>query len=248
MFVEETSCLAEESAASPTGPSKDQERLLTLLPAGSWQLPVSGWGQSSSRTTCTPVWKCAFKSLWNAGTSAASRYCNGEGCGCVLGVSFSNLDGILILCQTNSNFVPLLIFQHVCFLICVIISSIRPASPPSSWHRPNNYQTDAFSSGMPLNSFLTDRAILIFIHFLTGDPGPSKAVWFSFSALKLCACQCCSAHTCSVFVSEAVLVQVVGLLFSTCCGVITSAHGTGARRRVWGGSDSVKATQRELSK
>lgn len=31
--------------------------------------------------------------------------------------------------RQNSNFVPLLIFQHVCSLICVIISSTSPASP-----------------------------------------------------------------------------------------------------------------------
>lgn len=115
--------------------------------------------------------------------------------------------------------------------------------------RPNNHQTDAFSSGMSLNSFLMDRAISLFIYsFSLRRSRPFKnTACFSSSALKLCAHTSAipHMHAVSLYLKQSVLVQVVDLLFSTCCAVITfaSAHGTGARRHVLGGSDSMKTTE-----
>ena len=159
--------------------------------------------------------------------------------------------------RLSSSFLPLVMFQCIYTLTCAIISGISPTfffffSPLHVTVRPNN----AFSSGTSLISFLTDTAIflLLIYSFSLRRSWPFRnTAWFSSSALKLCAHTSAILHThaVSLYLKQSVLVQVVDLLFPACWGAITfaSAHGTGARRHVWGGDDSVKTTQsRTLSK
>lgn len=145
----------------------------------------------------------------------------------VLGISLSNLDSILVLHQTKQH---LLTFANIpACVLCAFISGINPTF--FFLHdtvRPNNHQTDAFSSGMSLNSFLTDRAIsLLFIYsFSPRRSRPFRnSAWFPSSAPRLCAHASAILHrrVASVCLEQPAVVQVVGLLFSACCGVLTFA-------------------------
>lgn len=107
-----------------------------------------------------------------------------------------------------------------------------------------------FPQGCHETPFMTDRAIfLLFIYsFSLRISRPFiNIAWFSSSALKLCAHTGAILHThaVSLYLKQSVLVQVVDLLFSACFSVVAlaSAHGTGARRHVWGGSNSMKTTR-----
>lgn len=78
-----------------------------------------------------------------------------KGCGCVfprrvLDISFSNLDSILVLRRRKQQLltfanVPLCLHAYLCHYFWHQLFSFIDTV------RPNNHQTDAFSSGMSLN-------------------------------------------------------------------------------------------------
>lgn len=136
-------------------------------------------------------------------------------------------------------------------LICDIISGISPTFfPVHNTVKPNTHQTDAFSTEMSLNSYLTSYFLIIYA--LWRDLGPSKRLPGLLQCIKtVCAHQCYSAHACGVFAPETVsscLRRRLGLLRFLWCHYTCFSHGTDARRHVWGGSNSMEYNTKQVTK